>query len=1061
MVDAGAALEDCLIIEVFAGTARVTACLKQLGVKSAFGTDHVRHKQAMAQVVTTDLTTRAGVELLMQWLSNPSVLGIFLAPPCGSASRARSIPLKRKHGDRDGPKPLRSDAHPNGLPGMQFLDRLKISKANRLYHLTSELVKWAVQEGCLICIENPQFSYFWQTTFMQGVLHLLQFTIFQTCRYGGKRPKRTMLAFNAEEFKTINKMCTGASSDHQHEKWGVINATQTFATASEAAYPMTLARTLAAAFVLALHHRGINMPPETIAEIATGSSATMSTARAQTGLQAKASRLPPLIPTYAAKIALTGFQSDLPEFDINSKCTSPLTVETFNQATVLPKGAKLLHVAPPMLPEICLQKGVVASGQSLQKDEVERFVERCGIDGGSRVGPTESQIWGIPWTEEQFAEQMLRFGHPATVQSGLPDALRDAVEIYKKMSVQERMAHRAAKMGFWLKRLVQLKDDEKRLKTQMDGEVVKVIGQKNILLWEEMLKATKYIDMDVVREFREGSDLVGCVERTGLWPTKFQPAVISVDELHEVAKLDRAGIGGLRHDDSQDDLLEPVWAKTMEEVESGALVGPIPLEQIPADVPLSRRFGIRQGQKVRCIDDFSKSSVNQTVQTSESPKPHTLDIFAAMCIQVMTGACDETPWLGRTFDLTGAYRQCAVRPSSSRYSYIVATQPQSKELFGFRMRALPFGAVRSVHSFLRFSHSMWHLLVSEFLILTTNYFDDFVTLASVAEAPSVQSCTHMFFRMLGWLFAESGDKAHSFANSFQALGVLINISEMHRGLVSVGNTDSRRTELIAALDAAIQSRKLHRGEALRLRGRLQFASGHLFGRIAKATLSIVTHHAYYSRSANLNDEAVVALKLHRHLLYIGRPRELSATSGSPWFIQTDASLEPKGDQFSGGIGAVLFGTDGKPQRFFSEELTDEMLGCLNPHRKKTAIFECEFMALFCAMLVWGDAVSGLVVFYTDNNAVRDVMISCSTNNGVAKGLLVATLALEGLKQISPWYARVPTDSNLSDGPSRMKNEKVSKLGAIRDLLDVQNCWDRHVALVSEWGGVQATRFPSG
>lgn len=61
---------------------------------------------------------------------------------------------------------------------------------------------------------------------------------------------------------------------------------------------------------------------------------------------------------------------------------------------------------------------------------------------------------------------------------------------------------------------------------------------------------------------------------------------------------------------------------------------------------------------------------------------------------------------GRTFDLTGAYRQCAV-----------VQEPQSDKLYGCRMRALPFGAVRSLHSFLRFAFSIWSILVSEFLVL--------------------------------------------------------------------------------------------------------------------------------------------------------------------------------------------------------------------------------------------------------------------------------------------------------------------------------------------------------
>ena len=39
MADSGASLEDCVVIEIYAGTARVTAALHQLGMKSSFGVD--------------------------------------------------------------------------------------------------------------------------------------------------------------------------------------------------------------------------------------------------------------------------------------------------------------------------------------------------------------------------------------------------------------------------------------------------------------------------------------------------------------------------------------------------------------------------------------------------------------------------------------------------------------------------------------------------------------------------------------------------------------------------------------------------------------------------------------------------------------------------------------------------------------------------------------------------------------------------------------------------------------------------------------------------------------
>ena len=39
-----------------------------------------------------------------------------------------------------------------------------------------------------------------------------------------------------------------------------------------------------------------------------------------------------------------------------------------------------------------------------------------------------------------------------------------------------------------------------------------------------MLKVISYDDMGVVKEFTEGSHLVGAWEVTGLWPKKFSPA---------------------------------------------------------------------------------------------------------------------------------------------------------------------------------------------------------------------------------------------------------------------------------------------------------------------------------------------------------------------------------------------------------------------------------------------------------------------------------------------------------------------------------------------------------
>ena len=623
MALSGAAIHECLVIEVFAGTGRVTACLKQFGMTSAFGTDHVRNKQAMAPIAIADLTKKAGVELLMQWLSDKRVLGLFLAPPRGSASRARAIPLKRKRpGDPPAPKPLRSDQHPNGIPGLGLTDREKISRANKLYFLTKELVSWANREGCLICIENPQFSFFWQTTFMQSVMSMLQFTVFQTCRYGSSRAKRTMLAFNAPEFSVINKMCQGQSATHRHQKWGLTGPSQRFATAMETAYPMPLAKAIASAFLVALHNRGIKLPPETMADIQDLDNATLPAMRAQAGLQSKASKLPPLIPLFSSKLALTGFQSELPQFDLHHKIQAPVTVPCKNAPTVLPKGAKLLQIAPPLLPESCLQGGIIASRQQLQQEEIDRIVQLCSAAESTKVGKFESQTWGIPWSESGFAEQMVKFGHPATLDTGLPQVLKDAVEKYRTMDAQQRVSLRASKVGFWLKRMVDLKCEEKKLKETLNSDVAAVLHQKNILLWQAMLKSVEYPDMAVVDEFQRGTELVGCAETTGLWPVKFQPAAITVGELLNIAEMERDAIGGQFQSDGPGEFSEQVWSKTLEEVSAGALVGPISLDKVECDTPFEQEVWNTAGTEDtlhRRFQSFSSQQCSSDQRKSEAP----------------------------------------------------------------------------------------------------------------------------------------------------------------------------------------------------------------------------------------------------------------------------------------------------------------------------------------------------------------------------------------------------------------------------------------------------------
>ena len=105
-----------------------------------------------------------------------------------------------------------------------------------------------------------------------------------------------------------------------------------------------------------------------------------------------------------------------------------------NAPTILPKGSKLLQIMPSLLPPSCLKGGCLVSEQHVCSDDVNRFVSAYKDKGHEKHGNCETQTWGIPWTEEQFVEQMVKFGHPTNVSAGLPEVLQSTIGFYRDTS---------------------------------------------------------------------------------------------------------------------------------------------------------------------------------------------------------------------------------------------------------------------------------------------------------------------------------------------------------------------------------------------------------------------------------------------------------------------------------------------------------------------------------------------------------------------------------------------------------------------------------------------------
>ena len=671
---------------------------------------------------------------------------------------------------------------------------------------------------------------------------------------------------------------------------------------------------------------------------------------------------------------------------------------------VLPKGSRLLAF-DPVLGSVTMggdgeQGQLNAAGETFFEVTYNNSNVNCSDDG-------QIQVWGLPWTPQEFLEKAVEAGHPSSFRSFLPIQLDQCVQLYFSMNVLDRMKMRIDKLKFWMRRMLDLRSDEKALHKSLHPEVEAVLHRKRILVWEEMLKSIDYSDMGVVREFRCGAALTGATEETGLWPKKFTPATLTPSDLHESAQRQRSALTYEQVVFYSEDIAAAVWSQTMDEVAKGDIVGPFELDEVPKNCPLSKRFGIRQGGKIRCVDDFSASGVNAAAQPMESPKPHTLDVLAGLLSALLQPGDNSSRWMARSFDLKHAYRQCAVAPEPHSFSHIFVGDPNTRCLKVFRMRALPFGSDKLVHAFLRVAACLWAIITRIFGVLCTNYFDDFVALADAREEKNVDHTVKAVLNLLGWVYAEDGPKAPPFAGAVTALGVTIDVTCLHEGEVTIANTESRSSELYDTISDTLRTGVLHKQDALKLRGRMQFVAGQLFGRIAKRCLACVTQHAYASENLVLGPQTAEALRRYLNVLEAKVPRTLTKAFNTTWFLFTDASHEPGAAIPFAGIGAVLVGPSGKKFRFFSEKVSDVMLQKVNVTVRKTIIFECEFWAILCAMYAWKQFLSGCnVVAYMDNDGVRDSLIACHCSSANATPILDACIRLESTLGWNVWYNRV-------------------------------------------------------
>ena len=204
--------------------------------------------------------------------------------------------------------------------------------------------------------------------------------------------------------------------------------------------------------------------------------------------------------------------------------------------------------------------------------------------------------------------------------------------------------------------------------------------------------------MGVVDELLNGTSLVGEVPDCGIFEKKFKHADMTVEQLEALSQGEKRKHFHSCSSSGDDEVDNLVYQKTLEEVDLGWAAGPFSFEGLPENAVLSRRFGLRQPNKIRLIDDLTGSKINNTVQSSESPKPQNIDFIGALLLQFLQLQSSQKV-VGRTYDLKSAYKQLAIAQESLTFAFVVVFNPTSRKPEAFQLLAAPFGATRSVYSF--------------------------------------------------------------------------------------------------------------------------------------------------------------------------------------------------------------------------------------------------------------------------------------------------------------------------------------------------------------------------
>ena len=149
---------------------------------------------------------------------------------------------------------------------------------------------------------------------------------------------------------------------------------------------------------------------------------------------------------------------------------------------------------------------------------------------------------------------------------------------------------------------------------------------------------------------------------------------------------------------------------------------------------------------------------------------------------------------------------------------------------------LPFGSSASVYAFNRIARACHAIGVRLLGLVWGNYYDDYPQLDLVVSQGNAQATAKSFFELIGWRVSMNEAKRAPMSKQFDALRVTFDLSKTQTGAVLARNKLSRVDQTCSEMDEIEFSGVLSIAKASSIRGKLQFAETHTFGRVLASHL---------------------------------------------------------------------------------------------------------------------------------------------------------------------------------------------------------------------------------